>query len=456
MLPKIIAQLVDSIPADMRPYAAEASVRDVVGAGGNMLIVNYAYAMMDPAFGWKYATAFAKATKPLPAVVTESAIQEAHDYLISGKCSDNLLGALTLREAPMKLARGLLEALLLVAPAMPLERIGELCCLPVAMIEKYEALFFSVRDRADDLCYRAAIAYPKTRQVEFQKDYLATVDPCDLLKRAAVRGGVDVVMELMGALTSRSILTDKELARILGTNILAEAVWLAEAGMIHQPLRIFDLALRLINSSERAAARAQMTGCKQSNTAGENATGNTNVTSTAENIKAGVTNAWEKTKEVTTNAMADVKEGTTKAGKIRGFHHDLDKAVEIQVDRVIQDVSAAEFDAVHLPGGTVNADKLRMVPEVQAFLCAMQAAGKPISAICHAPWELISAGLVRGRTLTSCHTIQDDIRNAGGNWLDQEVVEDRNWVTSRNPRDLPAFNLAIIGLFSRNRSAIHH
>ena len=145
-----------------------------------------------------------------------------------------------------------------------------------------------------------------------------------------------------------------------------------------------------------------------------------------------------------------------KAGKIRGFHHDLDKAVEIEVDRAIQDVSAAEFDAVHLPGGTVNADKLRMVPEVQAFLCAMQADGKPISAICHAPWELVSAGLVRGRTLTSCHSIQDDIRNAGGNWVDQEVVEDRNWVTSRSPSDLPAFNRAIIGLFSRSRSAVLH
>jgi hypothetical protein len=79
-----------------------------------------------------------------------------------------------------------------------------------------------------------------------------------------------------------------------------------------------------------------------------------------------------------------------------------------------------------------------------------------VSAICHAPWELISAGLVRGRTLTSCHTIQDDIRNAGGNWVDKEVVEGRNWVTSRNPRDLPAFNRAIIGLSSQNRSVIHH
>jgi protease I len=154
-------------------------------------------------------------------------------------------------------------------------------------------------------------------------------------------------------------------------------------------------------------------------------------------------------------AKAQVSILSLKTGKIRSFHHDLDKAVEIAVDRVIRDVSAAEFDAVHLPGGTVNADKLRMVPEVQTFLRGMQEIGKPISAICHAPWELISAGLVRGRTLTSCHTIQDDIRNAGGHWVDKEVVEDRNWVTSRNPGDLPAFNRAIIGLFFRSRSVSH-
>jgi protease I len=102
----------------------------------------------------------------------------------------------------------------------------------------------------------------------------------------------------------------------------------------------------------------------------------------------------------------------------------------------------------------VNADSLRMVPEVQAFLRAMQDAGKPIAAICHAPWELVSAGLVRGRTLTSYHTIQDDIRNAGGNWLDRAVVEDGNWVTSRQPDDLPLFNRAIISLFSRSIPAV--
>jgi protease I len=95
-----------------------------------------------------------------------------------------------------------------------------------------------------------------------------------------------------------------------------------------------------------------------------------------------------------------------------------------------------------------------MVPEVQAFLRAMQDAGKLMAAICHAPWELVSAELVRGRTLTNYHTIQDDIRNAGGNWVDRAVVEDRNWVTSRQPDDLPSFNRAIISLFSRSRFAV--
>jgi protease I len=118
-------------------------------------------------------------------------------------------------------------------------------------------------------------------------------------------------------------------------------------------------------------------------------------------------------------------------------------------------VLAADFDAVHLPGGTGNADSLRMEPQVQAFLQDMQAAGKPFAVICHAPWELVSAGLVRGRTLTSYPSIQDDIRNAGGHWVDREVVEDGNWVTSRKPADLPVFTQAMIALFARSREGRH-
>ena len=148
-------------------------------------------------------------------------------------------------------------------------------------------------------------------------------------------------------------------------------------------------------------------------------------------------------------AGAQVTILSPKPGEIQGVRHDIDKTIKVKVDRTITGTSADEFDAIHLPGGALNADAMRMVPEVQAFLRAIQDAGKPISVICHAPWELVSAGLVRGRTLTSYHTLQDDIRNAGGRWLDREVVEDGNWVTSRQPGDLPAFNRAMLALFSR-------
>jgi protease I len=150
------------------------------------------------------------------------------------------------------------------------------------------------------------------------------------------------------------------------------------------------------------------------------------------------------------DAGAEVTILSLKPGKIQGVRHDLDKTVKVNVDRVIGDVSPEFFDAVHLPGGTVNADSLRMVAEVQAFLQAMQEAGKPLAAICHAPWELVSAGLVPGRTLTSYYTIRDDIRNAGGTWVDREVVEDGNWVTSRQPSDLPAFIRTMLTHFARS------
>jgi protease I len=164
---------------------------------------------------------------------------------------------------------------------------------------------------------------------------------------------------------------------------------------------------------------------------------------------------WGAHEHIFGDAGAEVTILSLKPGQIQGVRHDLDKTVMVNVDRTIRDVSAEEFDAVHLPGGTVNADSMRMVPEVQAFLREMQDAGKPITAICHAPWELVSAGLVGGRTLTSYHTVQDDIRNAGGSWVDRQVVEDGNWVTSRQPDDLPAFNRAMISLFARSRRAIH-
>ncbi len=139
---------------------------------------------------------------------------------------------------------------------------------------------------------------------------------------------------------------------------------------------------------------------------------------------------------------------SAKPGEIQGFHHH-DKARKAKVDRTLDQVHVADYDALMLPGGALNADEARLHPKVKQFIYEMDRQGQPIAAICHAPWELVSAGIVRGRKLTSWHTIQDDIRNAGGEWEDRECVVDRNLVTSRGPKDLPVFNREMMELFAR-------
>jgi protease I len=120
----------------------------------------------------------------------------------------------------------------------------------------------------------------------------------------------------------------------------------------------------------------------------------------------------------------------------------------IEVDVRLEQARAAEFDALLLPGGVINPDKLRMHPAAIDFIRAFGSAGKPIAAICHGPWTLIDAGLVKGRTLTSWPSIRTDLRNAGANWVDREVVVDGSIVTSRKPDDIPAFNREMIALFA--------
>ena len=140
-----------------------------------------------------------------------------------------------------------------------------------------------------------------------------------------------------------------------------------------------------------------------------------------------------------------------KPGKIKGMNHDQ-IVNEFDVEMLLEDADPEEFDAVLLPGGAFNADALRVENGAQEFVRYIDDSGKPIAVICHAPWLLISAGLVEGRTLTSYHTIEDDIRNAGGNWMDKEVISDQNWVSSRQPSDIPIFNREMINLFSQQKS----
>jgi protease I len=149
-------------------------------------------------------------------------------------------------------------------------------------------------------------------------------------------------------------------------------------------------------------------------------------------------------------AGAEVVVISEKPGEIQGFKHH-DKADKIPVDLTFDKANPEDFDAVLLPGGALNADAIRIIPQAQEFVREADQAGKPIAVICHGPWLLVSSKLVKGRTITSWPTVQDDIRNAGGNWEDREVLRDRNWVSSRKPDDIPAFNREMINLFAESR-----
>jgi protease I len=136
---------------------------------------------------------------------------------------------------------------------------------------------------------------------------------------------------------------------------------------------------------------------------------------------------------------ADVRIYSKKTGKIQAFRHH-DKSITVDVDATFDELDSKNCDAVVLPGGALNGDSIRVEPKAQQFVKTMFEQHKPLAVICHAPWMLASTGIARGRTLTSYYTIQDDLRNAGANWVDREVVVDDNLVTSRKPDDIPAFN----------------
>jgi protease I len=137
-------------------------------------------------------------------------------------------------------------------------------------------------------------------------------------------------------------------------------------------------------------------------------------------------------------------------GKVKGWQH-TEWGDQFSVDVPLAQARADDYDALLLPGGVMNPDKLRANKQAVQFVKAFVDAGKPIAAICHGPWTLIEAGAVSGRTITSYPSLQTDLRNAGANWVDQEVVTDQGLVTSRKPDDIPAFNRKMIEEFAEGR-----
>lgn len=156
-------------------------------------------------------------------------------------------------------------------------------------------------------------------------------------------------------------------------------------------------------------------------------------------------------KKALEDAGAEVKIVSLKSGEIKGWK-DKNWTDSVEVDLTLDEAKADDFDALHLPGGVINPDLLRTKQEAVDFVKEFIAANKPVSAICHAPWLLINAEGVEGKTVTSWQSVKTDLENAGAKWVDEEVVVDGNLVTSRKPADLPAFNEKIIEVFSQTKA----
>jgi len=163
----------------------------------------------------------------------------------------------------------------------------------------------------------------------------------------------------------------------------------------------------------------------------------------------------EQPRQAVEDAGAETELLSIEAGEIQAMNHDIDKGDTFTADRAVSDASVDDYDGLLLPGGVANPDNLRADENVISFLQDYFKTGKPVGVICHGPWTLVEADLVKGRTITSYPSIRTDLRNAGANVVDEEVVVDEGLVSSRNPDDLPAFCAKVVEEFAEGAHQVH-
>ncbi|HZD48957.1 MAG TPA: type 1 glutamine amidotransferase domain-containing protein [Silvibacterium sp.] len=161
----------------------------------------------------------------------------------------------------------------------------------------------------------------------------------------------------------------------------------------------------------------------------------------------------DEPKKALEKAGATTEVISPKSGEIKGWKF-TEWGDKVKVDKTLNEARPNDYDALVLPGGVMNPDHLRMEPKAVEFVKEFAQSGKPVAAICHGPWTLVEAGLVRGKTMTSWPSLKTDLKNAGANWVDEQVVADGNFITSRKPDDIPAFNKKIIEMVADNKQQL--
>lgn len=261
MLKTRILELVDSIPPASKIYMdAKPGIPGATAlTAADQMVHRQAHALLDPSFPWHYAQAFAQLRQPLPALVHEPFIKQAHTHLLHNASNDDIAGAQVIQHPRWTTKRGFLEALLLL-PNLRLDEVAQHTGLPVAVVLAYEQLFWNVRDRLNDPLLMNELCYPETRQVEYQADYWNNAEPRDLMLRAAFKNDLDTVLQIFGTRTSREEQPSETSAKKVKTSIMAEADFVIRAGGCCSKVPVLDAARRMIAATEKHAVGRQANG----------------------------------------------------------------------------------------------------------------------------------------------------------------------------------------------------